>query len=72
MAHGDTQATSGTGESMSHGRTDEVACWPVTGNPATAGAHYNLPLAGHSTNGHGDRSPPASGVENGHTHTYGS
>jgi hypothetical protein len=70
MAHGRTQHTSGTGESMSHGRTDKVACRPVAGNPAAAGAHSDLPLAGHSTNGHGDRSPPASGVNNGHTHKW--
>jgi hypothetical protein len=54
MTHGRTQDTSEMGESMSHGRTDEVACRPVAGNPAVAGAHSDLPLAGHSTNGHGD------------------
>jgi hypothetical protein len=57
---------------MSHGRTDEVARRPVAGNPAAARPHSDLPVTGHITNGHGDRSPPASGVENGHTHTYGS
>jgi hypothetical protein len=67
MAHGRTQDTSGTGESMSHGRTDEVARRPVTGNPAAAGANCNLPLTGHSTNGLRDQSPPASGVKNCHT-----
>jgi len=71
MAHGRTQATSGTGESMSHGRTDEVPRRPVAGNPAAAGANSDLPITGHSTNGHGDRSPPASGVEKWpHTHTW--
>jgi hypothetical protein len=55
---------------MSHGRTDEVARRPVAGNSAAAGANSDLPLTGHSTNGHGDRSPPASGVKNGHTHTH--
>jgi len=54
MAHGHTQATTGTGETMSHGRADEVARWPVTGNHAAAGANPDLPLTGHSTNGHGD------------------
>jgi len=72
MAHGHTQATTGTGETMSHGRADEVARWPVAGNHAAAGANPDLPLTGHSTNGHGDWSPPASGVNNGHTHTHGS
>jgi len=70
MAHGRTHDTSGTGESMSHGRTDEVARRPVAGNPAAVGANSDLPLTGHSTNAHGDRSPPASGVKNGHTHTH--
>jgi len=70
MAHGCNQDTGGTGESMSHGYTEEVACRPVPGNPAVAGAHSDRPFAGHCTHGHGDRCPPASGVNNGHTHTY--
>jgi hypothetical protein len=35
-----------------------------------AGANSDHTFTGHSTNGHGDRSPPASGVKNGHTHTH--
>jgi hypothetical protein len=70
MAHGHTQDTSGMGESMSHGRADDAARWPVTGNPAALGANSDHPSPRHSTNGHGDRSPPASGVKNGHTHTH--
>jgi len=65
MAHGHTHDMSRTGESMSHGRTDEVARSPAAGNPAAVGANSDLPLTGH-----GDRSPPASGVKNGHTHTH--
>ena len=72
ISHGRTQGTNGMGESMSHGRTDEVARLPVAGNPTAAGANSDLPLSGNSTNGHGDRSPPASGERDGHTHTYGS
>jgi len=70
MAHGCTQDTSGKGESTSHGRTDEVAHWTVAGYPAATGANFDLPFTVHSTNGHGDRSPPASGVKNGQTHTH--
>jgi len=70
MAHGRTQDTRGIGASMSHGGTDEVARQTVAGNPAAAGANSNRILTGHHTNGHGDRSPPALGVKNGHTHTH--
>ena len=69
MAHSRTQDTSGICESMSHGPTDQVARRLVAGNPATAGANSDLHLTGHSTDGHGDQSPPASGVNIGHTHT---
>jgi len=58
------------GESMFHGCTDQVACRPVAGNPAPVGPHSDLQSTCHSTNGHGYRSPPASGVKNGHTHTH--
>jgi len=68
MAHGRTQDMSGTGKSMSHGRTGEVAHRTVARNPAAAAANSDLPSTGRSTNWHGDRSPPTSGVENGHTH----
>jgi len=65
MAHGCTHDTSGTGENISHGRTDEIACRPVAGNPTSVEANSDLPFTMH-----GDRSPPASGVKNGHTHTH--
>jgi len=68
IAHGCTQDTSGMAESISHGHTDEVARQTVTGNPAVAGAISDLPSTGDSTNAHGNRSPPASDVENGHTY----
>jgi hypothetical protein len=67
MAHGRTHDTSGTGNSMTHGCTDEVAHRPVSGNAAAEGANSDLSLTGY-----GDRSLPASGVKNGHTHTHGS
>jgi len=70
MTHGCTDDTSGTGESMSHGHTDEVTRRPVARNPAAVGTNSNLPFTGHCTNGHGDRSPPALGVINGHSHTH--
>jgi hypothetical protein len=67
MDHGRTQHLSGMGESMSHGRTNEVACQTVAGNPVTAIANSDLQSTGHSTNGHGDRRAPALVIEYGHT-----
>jgi len=70
IAHGCTQDTSGMGDSMSPGRTDEVACRPVIANPTAAGVKCNHTLTWNSTNVHGDRSPPASGEGDGHSHIH--
>jgi len=70
IAHSNTQNTSGMGDSMSHGRTDEIARWPVAVGPTAAGAKFNHTFTGNITNGHGDQSPPASGEGDGHAHIH--
>jgi len=52
---------------MCVGYTGEVACRSVAEDPAAAGVDTALQSSstGHA-NGHGDRSPPASGEKDGH------
>jgi hypothetical protein len=61
---------SGTGESISHARTED-ARRTDDGNPAAARANPDLSLTGHTNmNGHEDRSPPDSGAKDGQHTTY--